>query len=87
MKFVSIISILIFVGIYFFVKRTSQGKELIQHFYFQTFVMCALVLSLISQIIHFKLNLISVVMILILSSILATGLPHYIQKVKNRIGK
>jgi len=73
--------------LWFFVKRTKKGQELMQHFYFQSFIMIFLVGSLVFRLIHFKMTIWGVGAVLILSLILATGLPHYIQKVRNRIGK
>ncbi|MBS7333599.1 hypothetical protein [Faecalibacter bovis] len=87
MKYPAILSIVILLLLIFFVKRTKAGREMVQHFYFQTFIMIFLVGSLIFRLIHFKLTLWSIAAILILSFVLATGLPHYIQKVKKRIGK
>ncbi|RLZ11881.1 hypothetical protein EAH69_02870 [Faecalibacter macacae] len=87
MKYPAILSIVILLLLIFFVKRTKVGREMVQHFYFQTFIMFFLAGSLLFRLINFKLNLWSIVAILILSFALATGLPHYIQKVKKRIGK
>lgn len=87
MKLVSILSFVLFLFLFFYVKRTKKGMQLIQHFYFQTFIMLVLVFALVSRLIHFRLNIWSVLAILILSFVLATGLPHYIQNVKKRIRK
>jgi len=87
MKYSAILSLILLVGLYYFVKRTPKGRELVQHFYFQTFIMFFLVGSLIFRLIHFKLGLWSVMAVAVLSFVLATGLPHYIKKVKKRISK
>ena len=87
MKYSVILSLAILLLLFFFVKRTDQGRRMVQHFYFQTFIMVFIVGSLIFRLIHFKMNLWSVVGILILSFVLANSLPHYIQKVRKRIGK
>jgi len=87
MKYPAILSILILLALYFFVKRTKKGQKMVQHFYFQTFIMVFLMGSLIFRLIHFKMTLWSVIAILILAAVLTTGLPHYIQKLKKRIGK
>jgi len=87
MKFTALLTIAIILLLFFFIKRTEKGKELMQHFYFQSFIVVFFVGSLIFRLIHFQMNLWSIAAILILSFILVTGLPHYIQKLKKRIGK
>ena len=87
MKYPAILSIVLLLLLIFFVKRTEQGRKMVQHFYFQTFIIVFIAGSLVFRLIHFKLTLWSILAILILSFALATGLPHYIQKVKKRIGK
>ncbi|HEY4539659.1 MAG TPA: hypothetical protein VIG94_06590 [Faecalibacter sp.] len=87
MKYPAILSVLLLLALLFFVKRTKKGQELVQHFYFQTFIMVFLMGSLVFRLIHFSLNLWSVIAVFILAFALTTGLPHYIQKVKKRIGK
>jgi len=87
MKYPALLTLVIVLLLFFFIKRTDKGRRMVQHFYFQTFIMIFLAGSLLFRIIHFKMTLWSVVAILILSFGLATGLPHYLQKVKKRIGK
>ena len=87
MKYPAILSIVFLLLIYFFVKRTKSGQKLVQHFYFQTFIILFLVGSFIFRLIHFKFSFWSVIALIVLALVLSTSLPHYIQKVRSKIGK
>ena len=87
MKYTALLSLALLLLLMFFIKRTKTGRELVQHFYFQTFIMLFLVVNLIFRLIHFKLTFWSVLAVGVLCLCLATGIPHYMQKLKKRIGK
>jgi Ca2+/Na+ antiporter len=87
MKYTALLSLALLLLLIFFIKRTKMGRELVQHFYFQTFILLFLIVNLIFRLIHFKLTFWSILAVAVLCLCLATGIPHYLQKLKKRIGK
>ena len=68
-------------------SKSDFGRKIAQHFYFQTLFNIVLVVVFVSKIIHLKLNLISMISLIIIGGMLYMSLPDYLQQLRRKIGK
>lgn len=87
MKWSLILSILVVFMFFASYSKSDFGRKIAQHFYFQTTFIVVLIVVFVSKIIHLRLNLISMISLIILGCIIYMSLPNYIQQLRKRIGK
>gem|GEM_PF-2260166 len=87
MKISLILSILVIFMFLVSYGKSDLGRKITQHFYFRTFFNIVLIIVFVSKIIHLKINLISLITLIILGSMLYLSIPIYIQQLKDRIKK
>ncbi len=68
-------------------SKSDFGRKIAQHFYFQTLFNIVLAVVFVSKIIHIKLNLISMISLIIIGGMLYMSLPNYLQQLKRKISK
>jgi len=86
MKFSLLLTILVIFMFFSSRVKSDFGRKIMQHFYFQSFFIVVLIVVFVSKIIHLKLNLISMISLIILGCMLYLSLPNYLQQLKKRIG-
>jgi len=87
MKISLILTILV---VFMFISSRSKsgfGRKITEHFYFQTFFNIVLITVFVSKIIHIRLNLISLISLIILGSLLYLSLPKYLIRLKNKFNQ
>ena len=80
MKWSLILSILVVFMFFASYSKSDFGRKIAQHFYFQTTFIVVLIVVFVSKIIHLRLNLISMISLIILGCIIYMSLPNYIQQ-------
>lgn len=87
MKISLILTILVLFMFFASYSKSDFGRKIMQHFYFQTLFNVVLVVVFVSKIIHLKLNLISMISLIVIGCMLYMSFPNYLQQLRRRIGK
>ncbi len=87
MKISLVLSILVLFMFFAAKSKSNFARKILQHFYFQTFFIIVLVVVFVSKIIHLKLNLISMISLIIIGCMLYMSLPTYLQQLRKKLGK
>ncbi|HCC93255.1 MULTISPECIES: hypothetical protein [unclassified Empedobacter] len=87
MKISLILTILVLFMFFASYSKSDFGRKIAQHYYFQTLFNVVLVVVFVSKIIHLKLNLISMISLIVIGCMLYMSFPNYLQQLRRRIGK